>query len=636
MWCGKATFLLFFFMVTSFFLVAYAGVYSFYSSQVLLRLNEPPVYYVSSNATYVNNIVLSYRMGVNYTDFEAVPGWNVLGGSWSWPVQGFSGKGYGGSGNPAISVMSTTLSSSETWFVSSKVFVPSNDGIYRGIVLYESSGRFFLLAIYGLSRLVILEFRNNWRTLSSVAINVQAGWYILNSTYTPSSGSIFLEVYDASGNRIASTSASSSRVSPVMAGVGVRGGSGSFDDFIISYARNGVVTVSGLASGWTAILYDSSGVVASSVAGSSGVVELNVRVKPIVRNATIVIKDQLNNVIASQFYVHVVGGDGLVLHRYNMMPYSILGENRTSFSCKINATRALHVFDYDLSGYSVAYRWLNYSLGTNNYVSIKAFVHVFNLTDPLSQGVVLLEVEAKNGTQVTYFSFYYYGGNQVHAGSYQVSLDINIPHFYAITLYMNGSKLKVSYYVDGVRVNSEAYNVGVLTVSGFAAGRYATSNMYDMYLDMVSAEFGTQSMQPLYEDFDSGVDNFFINSYSSGDAGKNVVYYTFPIRFLEGYFSGSISYLMSCTVVSSSVSGQPSASLWLYNGLEHSTQVKIVKGVIVYTSTSDLLVDKYRQVFFYFNGTFPSYSNVELKLEFFYKIGEGVRVAYPLDVESGV
>ncbi|MEM3361676.1 MAG: hypothetical protein QXV85_10780 [Candidatus Bathyarchaeia archaeon] len=634
MWSTKTTSpIIFFAIVLSLFLIVYANVSTFYPFQFLLRLQDPPVYYVGPKSSYLNNMVLSSRVGVNYTDFENVPGWNVLAGSWSWPAQGFSGVGYSGSGNPALSVILPTLSSSTTWFVSSKVMVSSNDAVYRGIVLCESASRFFLLALYGGSRLEILEYRNGWRTLSSVNINIQSGWYILNSTYSPTSRSIRLEVYNTKGELIASTSASSPRVSPSLAGVGVRGGTGNFDDFIVSYDRNGVVRVSKLESGWTVTLYDSSGaVVASSVSGSSGTAGLNVRVKPVVRNAAVVVRDPLGNVIVSQGFEHVVGGDALTLYRYNIIPQYTCGENGTSFYCELKATGSLHVFDHDLNGMVVASRSLNYRLGTNNYVTIRSFAHLFNVTDPNSYGVVILEAQCLNGTVPVYFSFYYYGGNSVYAGSRYVSLDMNFPHFYAITLYLNGSRLTVSYYVDGVKVNSEYYNVGTLNVVGFHVGRYAAGNMYDIFLDMVSAEFGSQSMQPLYEDFDDGVDNFFVNSYWSGNAGKDVVYYVFPTCFAEAHVSDNMYYFMRCNIISFSVSGKPSVSLWLYNGLEHSAQIKIVAGVIVYTSTSELLVDGGGRLTFCFNGTFPANSNVTMFMEFSYKIDESVRVVYPLNV----
>ncbi|MEM3503900.1 MAG: hypothetical protein QW134_06725, partial [Nitrososphaeria archaeon] len=57
-----------------------------------------------------------------------------------------------------------------------------------------------------------------------------------------------------------------------------------------------------------------------------------------------------------------------------------------------------------------------------------------------------------------------------------------------------------------------------------------------------------------------------------------------------------------------------------------------VAGVIVYASTSDLLVDGGGRLTFCFNGTFPANSNVTMFMEFSYKIGESVRVVYPLNV----
>jgi len=610
--------------------LAYAASAVFNPLYTIMSPVSPPVYYVGPEHNVVYNLVLSSRNAVNYTDFEAAPGWDSLSGSWSWPAQGYSGKGFSGTGNPAVASPSTTLSGG-TWYVSCKVYHVPSDGYSRGIVLYESSSRMYFLVAAG-NNIEIWRLKKTWTRIAFTAFNPQgAGWFILNATYTPATGSLYLEVYSISGSRLASVSTSDSGVSPSRVGLGVRGAAaatGLFDDFIASYSRNGVVGVSELSSGWTTILYDSTGnPVASASAGASGAVELNVRLKPEVRDGTIAVKDSLGNTVCSKTFKQVLGGDSFTLHSYKVFDESI-GSNRTSASCNVYSTGALHVYDYDLSGSIVVSKSLNYRMGSNNYVSVGCYAHVFNLTDPQSLGVVVAEVQILNGASNAWFSFYYYGGSSVKAGSASVSLNMNLPHSYTITLYLNGSRLGVEYWIDNVKVNSESYTVSSLTVAGINVGRYAVGNMYDLYLDMASCEAGAWNLQPSYDDFDDGVDNFFTSTTSSGNAGKTVTGYIFPTLFLEAYDVDKTYYARLLTL-SFTVVGQPTVSVWMSNGTSYSSQVKVVNGNLLSPSTSEIQLRRSGVLEMYVNGTIPQSSSITLNLEFSYRLDSQVTVRYP-------
>ncbi|MEZ0345794.1 MAG: hypothetical protein ABWK01_04525, partial [Infirmifilum sp.] len=69
------------------------------------------------------------------------------------------------------------------------------------------------------------------------------------------------------------------------------------------------VRVTGLQPGWTVELWNGSKLVASAVADAGGAASLNVLQLPIIRGATIVVKDSAGQIIISKTLDVVVGGD---------------------------------------------------------------------------------------------------------------------------------------------------------------------------------------------------------------------------------------------------------------------------------------------------------------------------------------
>jgi hypothetical protein len=183
--------------------------------------------------------------------------------------------------------------------------------------------------------------------------------------------------------------------------------------------------------------------------------------------------------------------------------------------------QSLHVWDYDAANRIVVRRNVNQNLGSGQSFKVSWFACVSNVTDPSNVGVVLQEVEVIYDSTYDWYSFYYFPSNpaQVWAGGVFVNVDPRQWHNYTIVLTRNGTTLTVYFYIDGVLRNTVSSTRTSITVSGVHAGRYDVRNMYDLYLDNVAMRDVNGNI--VTEDFEDGVDNFFVNTYTSGgNTGK--------------------------------------------------------------------------------------------------------------------
>lgn len=143
--------------------------------------------------------------------------------------------------------------------------------------------------------------------------------------------------------------------------------------------------------------------------------------------------------------------------------------------------------------------------------------------------------------------------------------------------------------------------------------------------------------QGITEDFEDRADNFFVDSYNSGDTGKEVVYYTFPKIFLTAYNNDSNSYLvkLSLTSLPSSI---VSANFWI-RGASTSTSIKVKKSVVIAEETSEILLSGSSSAYLYLNITAPLSTTLPLEFHFnfVYRVpnSDGVTVTYPIVVKFG-
>jgi len=203
------------------------------------------------------------------------------------------------------------------------------------------------------------------------------------------------------------------------------------------------------------------------------------------------------------------------------------------------SNKALHVYDYDANGRIVVMKPVSQDLSSGQSFSVAWNAYVTNYSNRLSGvGVVLqnVSVTVTKGNQHNYYNFLflYSGGNVVCANGTNVAIDMGIPHTYNITItYIRlpgGQKnINAYFYVDSKQVNKLTIsdNFNRVTINSVGAGSCGVSSTYDLYVDGVSMINVTGKVTT--EDFEDGVDNFFVNTYQNGKTGK----YVMVIEFTE-------------------------------------------------------------------------------------------------------
>lgn len=279
-----------------------------------------------------------------------------------------------------------------------------------------------------------------------------------------------------------------------------------------------------------------------------------------------------------------------------------LGANKTSAQVSIALNKALHIYDYNTSAGEVARRSINYDLKNNRSFNVSWIAYITNFSDPQNIGVVLQEVEFKDikDNVTRWASVYYYGGNRVvfydgYGNSYTFTLNMNVSHLYNITLYTYfGNKyVDISFYVDGQLIKTFTNKINnKISIDCVEAGRFDTSNTYDLYIDNTWLRY---EKTLIFDDFEDGADDFFVDSYSnppsSGLVGKEVLYYTFPIKILSlSNVDLSTSYdarVYFIQNVGSSISSIPiSFQLWLENSTYIvSPSISVLAGNVMSNST---------------------------------------------------
>jgi len=199
---------------------------------------------------------------------------------------------------------------------------------------------------------------------------------------------------------------------------------------------------------------------------------------------------------------------------------------------KYISNKALHVYDHNNNGRIVVMRSVSQNIPSGKSFSVAWDAYVTNYNNnPSGVGVVLqnVSVTVTSGNKDNYYNFLflYNGSNVVSANGTNVAINMSIPHTYNITItYIHsGSQKNITayFYVDSKQVNHlNISDVGQQhTINSVGAGSYGFSSTYDLYIDNVGMIDVNGKVTT--EDFEDGVDNFFVNSYNFGNTGKEVV-----------------------------------------------------------------------------------------------------------------
>jgi len=327
-----------------------------------------------------------------------------------------------------------------------------------------------------------------------------------------------------------------------------------------------------------------------------------------------------------------------------------LDSSNTSANITISLNKELHIYDYNLNAGYVAARNINLSPSSGQSFNVSWTAYITNYTDPNNVGVVLQEIAYtcrpgnSNNIKTYYASLYYYGGNSVYINGIAYPFDMSIPHLYNITIYSLGNSVTISYYVDNVLVATASNNCNNPTIASVEAGRYDVRNEYDLYIDNAWIFYLNGNVYT--DDFEDGVDNFFVDSYSnpsvSGNVGKEVVY-AFCGKVLGIQNVDSLSnysfYLSLNSVQASNPSSIYKTWIWTGNDTQKSSAISIDSSSVLQSTTSQLIVWPNEEKFIYINYTAPlSFSgNVAISLSLIYGIpgSDAVSVYYPLKITIG-
>lgn len=273
---------------------------------------------------YVFDLTLQSRTAFIYESFESTPsGWSNIGGTWTIVSGGWAGNALqgtdnnGGPGGDSVYYYKGTVPQSYQALVKLGG-VSSNDKVYRGFALLQSASTtssLYEVSIYPRGQNIILYiflyYLSLWVPLTSSQTRYVSSWYTLYLSYSwsGSSNSITAVLYDASGNQLTSVTASDSTFQPQYLSLAVDEGSSLFDELVAATGDPRYVQVVGLKAGWTVELWQGGTLIASSQADSNGNAKLSVLQMPILRNVTLVVKDQQGTTILRKALDLVVGGD---------------------------------------------------------------------------------------------------------------------------------------------------------------------------------------------------------------------------------------------------------------------------------------------------------------------------------------
>jgi len=287
-------------------------------------------------AVEARDIALARRTAFLYESFDPPQsGWSSKGGEWTVTSGGWNGnalrgkddnKGPGaGKGNSAryVSVyywrqsLWSYANPASGFGVVVKLYFGSGDSnVYRGFALLDSSlSKLYEVSAFRLGQRVQLFLRKldgDWSVIdTSSEARCDDGWYTLYLSFsTAATASFTYELYDASGKLLAGkTSSTPAGFQPSLLALLVDEKDGLFDDLVAANGDPRYVVVSGLPQGWSAELYSSGALVASAAADSTGTAKLLVAHYPILRGASLVLKDASGKQVLSRSLDLVVGGD---------------------------------------------------------------------------------------------------------------------------------------------------------------------------------------------------------------------------------------------------------------------------------------------------------------------------------------
>ena len=288
-------------------------------------------------AVEARDIALAQRTAFLYEDFDPQRNvWGSVGGAWTLVSGGWSGyalqgeddnKGPGGADKGGKRYVSVYYWSQSLWSYANPVsgfgvvvklyFGSGDSNVYRGFALLDSSlSKLYEVSAFRVGQKVQLFLRKldgGWSYIdNSGDASCGDGWYTLYLSFSMATTASFTyELYDAKGNWLTGKPWNTPvSFQPSILALLVDEKSGLFDDLVAATGDPRYVVVLGLPQGWSAELYSSGGaLVARAPADSAGTARLLVAHYPILRGATLVLKDASGKQVLPRILDLVLGGD---------------------------------------------------------------------------------------------------------------------------------------------------------------------------------------------------------------------------------------------------------------------------------------------------------------------------------------
>ena len=288
-------------------------------------------------AVEARDIALAQRTAFLYEDFDPQRNvWGSVGGAWTLVSGGWSGyalqgkdddNGPGAGKGSDKRYVSVYYWSQSLWSYANpasgfgvvvKLYFGSRDSnVHRGFAFLDSSrSKLYEVSAFRVGQRVQLFLRKldgGWSDIdNSRDASCGDGWYTLYLGFSMATTASFTyELYDANGNWLTGkTSSVPVSFQPSILALLVDEKAGLFDDLVAATGDPRYVVVLGLPQGWSAELYTSGGaLVARAPADSTGTARLLVAHYPILRGATLVLKDASGKQVLSRILDLVLGGD---------------------------------------------------------------------------------------------------------------------------------------------------------------------------------------------------------------------------------------------------------------------------------------------------------------------------------------
>ncbi|MEM2981066.1 MAG: hypothetical protein QW385_06885 [Thermoproteota archaeon] len=301
-----------------------------------------PFQRVDDPDTAVQDLVLDKRNAFFWDDFSTDPfaeGRLTATNAWSWNPAGYiqvSADGSSGSlGGAHIAYYPSMIKpgTSTVYVLVKERHSTTASNQHVGLAMFNlNNAQLYTLEFYRDSnrRLGIWRYMGSWswitRTTLSLADNT---WFIFLGSRNINTGVMTLTVYNSGGTQQGTQSATDTSIGANHVGLFIRdetlgGGSlsASFDNFVVcADADPSIITVTGLAQGWTVRVEDDvgNGLTQWFTAGTNGAASLNVRTNPIFRNAYLHIRDRNGATVIRKQFPEIIGGDVYRLLREGTM-----------------------------------------------------------------------------------------------------------------------------------------------------------------------------------------------------------------------------------------------------------------------------------------------------------------------------